>query len=390
MISKEHKKHTDIARPSYGFFSRNEWAIVGGQCNDIKSLADDIIKSLSPKYKCGYADAKHHSDAKENMLPDHFNNGAIAAYTNYIDHHQFDFLNSFNPFQFRQIFNEADIVLVNGNHFKAKSQVVIIDENKKASLLKRLEELTNIELILLAENRNEVFDFIKQAIGSNKIPVYKLNETGKIINFFEKKIQDAKPLLNGLVLAGGKSIRMGEDKGLIKWHGKEQQYYLADLLKNICSEVYISCRPGQSTNTEYKTLADTFTDLGPYGAILSAFREKPDVAWMVIACDLPLLDINALTYLKEHRNISSMATSFESPYNHFPEPLVAIWEPKSYPVLLSFLSQGYNCPTKALRNMSTTILKIEETSKLTNVNTKEEFEKMRHQLQNYLQKDNAS
>ena len=31
MISKEHKKHTGIARPSYGFFGRNEWAFVGGR-----------------------------------------------------------------------------------------------------------------------------------------------------------------------------------------------------------------------------------------------------------------------------------------------------------------------------------------------------------------------
>ncbi len=55
MISKEHKKHSDITRPSYGYYCRNEWAIVGTQCSAIKSLADDIIKALSPQYKCAYA-----------------------------------------------------------------------------------------------------------------------------------------------------------------------------------------------------------------------------------------------------------------------------------------------------------------------------------------------
>ena len=58
-------------------------------------------------------------------------------------------------------------------------------------------------------------------------------------------MQKAKPVLNGLVLAGGKSIRMGFDKANIKWHAKEQQYYIADLLKEVCENVFISCRPGQ-------------------------------------------------------------------------------------------------------------------------------------------------
>lgn len=391
MISKEHKKHTDIARPGYGTFGRNEWAFAGGQCNDIKQLADDVISSLSVKYKCAYIDAKHHEDKEDNSLPRSLERGALAAYTNHTGYHQFDFAKEFNQFQYRQIFNDADVVLINGNHFEAQKQVIIIDENKKASLQKRLSQLSNVELILLAGNASEPFDFIKEAIPAyDDLPVYKSDETHKIIEFFKNRMQGCAPKLNGLVLAGGKSIRMGHDKGLINWHGKEQQYYMADLLKNICDDVYISCRPDQKTDASYKMLTDTFTGLGPFGAILSAFREKPDAAWMVTACDLPLLDAETLSYLKENRNIASMATSFESPYNHFPEPLVAIWEPKSYPVLLSFLSQGYNCPVKALRNTDTTILKPTEPDKLTNVNTKEEFEKLQQQLQKNLHKEHAT
>ena len=76
-----------------------------------------------------------------------------------------------------------------------------------------------------------------------------------------------------------------------------------------------------------------------------------------------------------------MATAFESPYNNLPEPLITIWEPKSYPVLLSFLSQGYTCPAKVLRNSDTTILKIKNPEALTNVNTQEELEKIQQVLQ---------
>jgi molybdopterin-guanine dinucleotide biosynthesis protein A len=391
MISKEHKKHSDITRASYGFFARNEWAFVGGQCSGIKSLTKVIINALSSNYQLAYVDADHHID-EDNSDPQHKKGIPTISYTKKnINSHQFNFLNELNPFQYRRLLNEADAVLINGNHFEATNQVIIIDAAKKESLHKRLSQLTNVQLILLADNSAEVFDFVQEAVPAyKKIPVYNLDETDKIVAFFADKMKSAIPILNGLALAGGKSTRMGHDKGMIKWHSKEQQYYVADLLKNLCNEVYISCQPGQLIQEGYIKLADTFTGLGPFGAILSAFREAPDVAWMVIACDLPLLDAATLQYLKNNRNASSMATSFESPYNHFPEPLVTVWEPKSYPVLLSFLSQGYNCPAKALRNMDTTILKIQDSEKLMNVNTKEEFAKAQQYFQNNLHEDHAS
>ncbi len=393
MISKEHKKHSDITRPSYGYYCRNEWAIVGTQCNTIKSLADDIIKALSPQYKCAYADAKHPVENEEASLPVHLENGAIAEYINNLHYHQFNYTKAFNQFQFRQVFNDTDMMLVNGNHFAAKSQVVVIDESKKESLKKRISQLSNPELILLAGNAENVFDFIKEALPLwDQLPVYKLNETDKIIEFFKDKLLKVKPQLNGLVLAGGKSVRMGYDKGSIAWNGKKQQYYLADLLKNICTQVFISCRLDQQKEIEnnYQTVADTFTGLGPYGAILSGFRENPDVAWLVVACDLPLLDIDTLQYLKDNRNTSSMATAFESLYNNFPEPLITIWEPKSYPVLLSFLSQGYTCPAKVLRNSDTSILKTKIPEALTNVNTQEELERVQQMLQKKSASNHAS
>ncbi|WP_202915938.1 NTP transferase domain-containing protein [Pontibacter pamirensis] len=384
MISKDHKKHSVISRPAYGNFGRNEWAILGTPCGAIKTLADAVIKALSVDYKCAYVDASHaHSDGNE-ALPGRMAAGAVAEYTDQISYHQLDLITELNPFRFRQFFSDMDVVLVNGNHQQAKAQVVVIDESKKASLQKRLEQLTNVQLILLADNANEVFDFVQEAVPEwQELPLYRLSEMDKIIAFFQKQLQRAKPVLNGLVLAGGKSVRMGQDKGAMQWHGKEQRYYVADLLKQFCPEVFISCRPEQQNefDSNYKTVADTFTGLGPYGAILSAFREQPDAAWLVVACDLPLLDQQTLQRLKESRSVSSVATTFESPHDSFPEPLITIWEPKSYPLLLSFLAQGYSCPRKVLRNSDINLLKPINPDALLNVNTPEDSEKVKQMIQ---------
>jgi len=187
-----------------------------------------------------------------------------------------------------------------------------------------------------------------------------------------------QPVLNGLVLAGGKSSRMGFDKGSIDWHGKPQRYYMADMLKPLCNEVFISCRPNQEeTNEQYAILEDTFIGLGPYAAILSAFKEKPDCAWLVVACDLPLLDMNTLQYLVDNRNSSKLATAFGNGYKDLPEPLITIWEPKSYPKLLSFLEQGITCPRKVLINIDAHLLTAPDVNALTNVNTPDELEKVK-------------
>jgi len=386
VISKGHKKHTALTRPSFGNFGRNEWAIVGGQCSAIKALADQIINALSPAYKCAYVDTSHNDDLA--LQPGRLANGAVIDYTDEVDYKQINYKAEFNPFKLRETFAGSDLVLVNGNHHQAKAQVVIISESKKASLQKRVAQLNNVQMILLADDANEVFDFIKEAVPNWKdLPLFRLNETERIIAFFEKQMEQAKPVLNGLVLAGGKSERMGFDKGGVNWHGKEQRYHMADMLKAFCKEVFISFRTDQQQEIDgdYASLPDTFTGLGPYGAILSAFREQPDSAWLVVACDLPLLSDKTLKHLTENRNSSSIATAYRSSFDDFPEPLITIWEPKSYPVLLSFLSQGYSCPRKILINSDITLLEAPNPDELTNVNTPEDIEKVKlliHQTTN--------
>jgi molybdopterin-guanine dinucleotide biosynthesis protein A len=375
-----HKKHSDLARPSTGNFGRNEWAIIGAPCTAIKLFAGQVINALSSKYKCAYADTTHNDDMT--ALPGRLADSAVIEYTNHVNYQQFNYKSSLTPFKQRELFAQADLVLVNGNHQYAKAQVVIIDLDKKASLQKRVEQLTNVQLFLLADNCEDLFDFVKEAVPNwQRVPLYRLHEVEKIIAFFDDKLAQAKPVLNGLVLAGGKSQRMGFDKGAYNWYGKEQRYYMADMLKPLCDEVFISrSSEKQDVSLSYPIITDTFTNLGPYGAILSAFRQQPDKAWLVVACDLPLLDSETLSYLVENRDVSAIATAFKSEENEFPEPLITIWEPKSYPVLLSFLAQGYSCPRKVLINTEPKLLEAPVPGALTNVNTPDELELIKRVL----------
>lgn len=188
------------------------------------------------------------------------------------------------------------------------------------------------------------------------------------------------PVLNGLVLAGGKSKRMGTNKDLIKWHGKEQRYHVADMLKKFCKEVFISCRQEQVKEFDpaYKTLADIFLNIGPLGGILSALHAEKDKAWLVIACDLPLLNEETIQFLIDNRDPQKSATTYESPFDGLPEPLMTIWEPHCYPILLDFLEKGITSPRKVLLNSNEIIiLKPSNPEALINVNTPKELEQVK-------------
>lgn len=159
------------------------------------------------------------------------------------------------------------------------------------------------------------------------------------------------PRLVGLVLAGGKSTRMGRDKGMIDWHGKAQRYYLADQLADYCDEVVVSCRAdqcGSITDAGYKPLSDNSEATGQYGAILTALNAYPDSALLVVACDLPLINSQALAKLVHSRNSHKLATAYRDTTSELAEPLAAIWEPSAQKMLLRVFSEGITCPRKAL------------------------------------------
>jgi len=374
---KKHKKHTALTRPDYGNFHRREWAIIGTPCDTIQQLSKKLIKALSAEYKIGYVDADH---AGENEVG---KKDASQHYTDKINFHRFDRNGTLNAFQYRNIFNGEDAVLVNGNHFIAKQQILVIDPKKEKSLRKKLDRLSAVVMILFTKNITEIPDYLKEALAEQSlkdIPVYSIENTSAISKFLKSLLKSSLPILNGLVLAGGKSRRMGQDKGKINYHGKPQREHAFDLLSTCCEQTFLSCRPDQSADPDLfgmPLIFDHFLGLGPFGAIASAFRENPNTAWLVVACDLPLLDKEALDYLIQHRDTSKIATAFNSPNNEFPEPLITIWEPRSYPVLLSFLAQGYSCPRKVLINSEVALVDAPNTRVLTNVNSPEDLEELK-------------
>jgi len=187
------------------------------------------------------------------------------------------------------------------------------------------------------------------------------------------KIQDSrqgKAPLFGLVLAGGQSTRMGEDKAAIRYHGPMQSEHCFDLLARVCQKVYLSNRRDQAFlpgHDGIPQINDLFAGDGPMVGILSAMRTHPLAAWLVIACDMPFLNSRMIGRLVRGRDPSKGATAF-SASDGGAEPLCAIYEPSCFPVLMGCLDRPDEGPRAALMSVRARLLEPDDSALLMNVN----------------------
>ena len=172
----------------------------------------------------------------------------------------------------------------------------------------------------------------------------------------------------GLVLAGGKSVRMGTDKGLLDYKGKPQREYLFDLLSHVCELVFTSCRADQKLPASLNPVADKFSYDGPINGILSGIETHPDKAWLIVAVDMPFVDLAALQFLLKNRDQTRIATCFLHLPENFPEPLLTLWEPAAYEELKSYAAAGNISPRIFLESSSIRCVTPPDKKVLLNVN----------------------
>ena len=181
----------------------------------------------------------------------------------------------------------------------------------------------------------------------------------------------------GLVLAGGKSRRMGSDKASLVRDGRTQLERAIELLEEHLDKVFVSTRPGQEDDplrSRFSQIVDRYDDLGPVAGILSAMDERPEAAWLVLACDLPNIDSATIRFLLDGASADHPATAYTSVHDGLPEPLCAVYRPGARPIIERFVADGINCPRKMLINSPTHLLEQPNPGALHNINSPEDLD----------------
>jgi molybdopterin-guanine dinucleotide biosynthesis protein A len=359
-VTTKHSKHAKLTRREMGSFAPIEISWVGAPCSMLEQWMRAFQEHTRHTHHTCLIDADHNSNVSGKIV---LEEERIWTSGESVKNAYFD--------KIRGI--KYDLALVNGNHYPASHQVVFISHAKEKSVLKRMDEIEN-PLCYILQDKEEIHDFLPNVHSGDPlkaIPVFREDQQNEVFNFLKEWTTNHIPTVRGLILAGGKSLRMGEDKSELVYKNLSAVEWMAGKFPESVQDIFIS--KAESGTNDGRIIPDRFLGLGPLGAIASAFLENPNKALMVVACDLPLLDPKRLVELLEKRNPSKVATAFRLSSKEFPEPLVAIYEPKALAYFLDFLLLGYSCPRKVLINSPIEeILSIDEDS-FFNMNTPEDL-----------------
>lgn len=367
-MTKKHTKHTNLVKKHNDNFATNEIAILGTKCGVIANLVHEVSTKLST-YNLGYFDASHAKDIEQNTL---------SEYTFHHDGNlQINTSSTINKYEQRLQFYNHDLVFINGNHYQAAKQILILDPEKEASVKKRLDQLTNIQFVIKLNENCDYFDCLLERYPTiQNITSYTINQVDNISNHIHNLIKATIAPVKGLVLTGGKSTRMGTDKSELIYHKKPQKQHVKELLEKCGLTSFYSVKNPSDKKNE---IHDTFLNLGPFGGICSAFQKDPNTAWFVMATDVPFVNEKLIRLLLQQRNPSKIATTVKGKNKEFVEPLITIYEPKAYGKLLAYLAQGYSCPRKMLINSDVEVIEVDN-DLIRNINTPEELAVVKKEL----------
>jgi molybdopterin-guanine dinucleotide biosynthesis protein A len=198
----------------------------------------------------------------------------------------------------------------------------------------------------------------------------------------DPQLEGGLPALQGLVLAGGRSSRLGRDKGSLDYHGVPQVRWALALLEPVCALTFASIRREQAELPAYRGLPliiDQGRSAGPASGLLEALRRSPGVAWLVVAADMPLLRPPLLATLVAQRDPAALATAYRH-RDGTPEPLCAIWEPATK----ARLEEEGRSEGPSLRRLleigPARLLHLEHDAALTSVNTDADEARVRRLL----------
>ncbi|NMB81715.1 MAG: molybdenum cofactor guanylyltransferase [Ignavibacteria bacterium] len=108
--------------------------------------------------------------------------------------------------------------------------------------------------------------------------------------------------ITGVILAGGKSSRMGENKSLLQIDGITLIERSYELLNSIFKKVIISTNEPQLYDlVQIEKVKDVFSDLGPLCGIYSSLKSANTKKIFVISVDLPFVLPDMIRYLINYK-----------------------------------------------------------------------------------------
>lgn len=184
--------------------------------------------------------------------------------------------------------------------------------------------------------------------------------------------------LSCIILAGGESRRMGEDKGLKIFKNQALVSYSIQLAKKICKTIYISTNNPDYKQFGYSLLSDIIPGKGPMGGIYTGLSVSHTEWNLFLPCDTPFLQLNILLEMKKHKPLNKIVVPIME--DNRIHPLIGFYNKDLLPLIQSHLENDRLKMLGLLNETKTHYQKIkkENASYFLNLNTIKELQENEH------------
>lgn len=191
-----------------------------------------------------------------------------------------------------------------------------------------------------------------------------------------------KKALTGIILAGGKSSRMGREKGLLLLDHKPFVQHIAEALQPLVQEIIIVGDHNEYDQFGYKRVQDIFKNAGPVGGLYAGLLSSTTSGNFVISCDVPLITTALLSKLLDSEEEYFDVIQFETEDKSM--PLIALYKKRCAAKCKKQLETGEKRLRKLVASLSTKSIPVDEKEYLlvSNINTPEDLKNIRHAINN--------
>ncbi len=141
--------------------------------------------------------------------------------------------------------------------------------------------------------------------------------------------------ITGIILAGGKSRRMGVEKGLLKFGGKHLIEYAIEVLENVCGKILIVENSRAYNFLAYPVIADIIPNSGSMGGIYTGLMNSKTDLNLVLSCDMPFISEKLLNHLINNSEGFDVAVPCHGEGKF--EPMCALYHKNTIPVFEQFI-----------------------------------------------------
>ncbi len=167
----------------------------------------------------------------------------------------------------------------------------------------------------------------------------------------------SKEKINGYIIAGGKSSRMGSDKGLILLHNKPIILHVIENLKQSVNELVIISNISEYQEFGFPVIPDLIKEKGPAGGIHSALSQSTVNRNFIVSCDMPFINPHAINFMIENSVHDQITLPIRK--NKI-EPLFGVYTTDCLPKWGELIQQGNIKLQQMIRNFKLNIIEVEK------------------------------